>query len=208
MNGKDIPVTIKEYLNKVVDEDIKQWRRLDWDAEYTLKFWLIKDNDELINFLRFGLTNAISMMLDENEETWQTSNNYSESDEEEFILRERQLLAKYPPVYTAIYDVFEFFAAFSFHGSSLIGSWGEDGMKNVIEAFQLLGLEKIAAAYEVSIENIPTYDSDIEDAEFMYDESCQERIIPAFETVIDFNITQQHLDVAEAVRKNYELFLV
>ena len=210
---KDIPETIQKYLNQVLDEDMAQRGKLDWDAEDTLKFWLIKDDDQLINFLRFGLTSAITKMLDDNEEAWQENNNDSEEDDDDdynksIMLREREALAKYPPIYAAVYDIFEFFAAFSFHGSSLIGSWGKDGMKNVIEAFQLLGLEKIAAAYEVSIENIPTYDSDIEDAEFMYDESCQEKIIPAFKTVIDFNITQQHLDVADAVRKNYPLFLV
>lgn len=53
---KDIPASIKDYLNQVVDEDMEQWGKLDWDAEYTFKFWLIKDDEQLINFLRSGLS--------------------------------------------------------------------------------------------------------------------------------------------------------
>lgn len=209
-NKIDIPSAIKEYLNKVIEEDMREWRSLDWNIEDTFRFWLIKDDDQLINFLRFGLNIAISNLLDDNEDAWQETNNFLEENDDDgrVMLREREALATYPPIYAAIHDVFEFFAAFSFHGLSLLGSWGEEGMKNVLQAFQLLGLEKLANAYKIGIDNIPEYDEDIEDAEFMYDESCQETIIPAFETIMEFNITQQHLDVAEAVRKNYQLFLV
>lgn len=181
---KDIPATIKKYLNQVVDEDMEQWGQLDWDAEYTFKFWLIKDDDQLINFLRSGLGIAICNMLDENEEAWQETNKNSENDDES-MLRERQLFAKYPPIYAAVHDIFEFFAAFSFHGLSVIKSWSEEGMQNVLQAFQLLGLEKLATAYKAGRQNIR-----------------------AFKTVMEFDISQQHLEVAEAVRKNYQLFLV
>ncbi len=181
---KDLPATIQKYLNQVVDEDMEQCGELDWDDEYTLKFWLIKDDDQLINFLRFGLTSAISKMLDDNEEAWQETNKNSENDDES-MLRERQLFAKYPPIYAAVHDIFEFFAAFSFHGLSVIKSWSEEGMQNVLQAFQLLGLEKLATAYKAGRQNIR-----------------------AFKTVMEFDISQQHLEVAEAVRKNYQLFLV
>ena len=87
---KDLPATIQKYLNQVVDEDMEQCGELDWDDEYTLKFWLIKDDDQLINFLRFGLTSAISKMLDDNEEAWQETNKNSENDDES-MLRERQV---------------------------------------------------------------------------------------------------------------------
>lgn len=147
-------------------------------------------------------------MLDDAEEIWQASNNHSEAEEDGFTLREREVLAQYPPVYAAMYDIFEFFAAFSFHGPSLIGGWGEEGMKNILDAFKFLGLNKVAEAYAVSIKNIPDYNPDIEDDGFIYSELCREKIIPAFETVMPFSITQQHIDVAEAVRKNYQLFLV
>ena len=123
-------------------------------------------------------------MLDENEEAWQETNKNSENDDES-MLRERQLFAKYPPIYAVVHDIFEFFAALSFHGLSVIKSWSEEGMQNVLQAFQLLGLEKLASAYKAGRENIR-----------------------AFETIMEFNITQQHFDVAEAVRKNYQLFLV
>ena len=51
-------------------------------------------------------------------------------------------------------------------------------------------------------------ETDIENADFFYAQECREKIIPAFETIIPFSITQQHIDVAEAVRKNAYTFLV
>jgi len=210
VDHKDIPTTLKKYLNQVVVEYTEGGRKLDWNGEYTFKFWLIEDNYELIQFLRFGLTSALSKMLDDVEHTWQAANGWGdiEEDDDELDLRERQELTKYPPVYAAIYDIFEFFAAFSFHGPSLIGGWGEEGMKNILDAFKFLGLNKVAEAYAVSIKSIPDYNPDIDDDGFIYSQLCREKIIPAFETIMEFNITQQHLDVAEAVRKNYQLFLV
>ena len=98
---KDIPATIQKYLNQVVDENMAQRGKLDWDAEDTLKFWLIKDDDQLINFLRFGLTSAISKMLDDNEEAWEAINSSPEDDDDDdgIMIREREALAKYPPIY-------------------------------------------------------------------------------------------------------------
>lgn len=38
--------------------------------------------------------------------------------------------------------------------------------------------------------------------------SAKQDMFDAFETVMEFNIGQQYADIAEAVRENYELFLV
>jgi hypothetical protein len=56
--------------------------------------------------------------------------------------------------------------------------------------------------------HIPKYNPDIENATFFYAQECQEKIIAGFETVMPFSITQQHIEVAEAVRKNFYTFLV
>ncbi|MFO1391978.1 MAG: hypothetical protein U1E94_07180 [Agitococcus sp.] len=64
---KDIPLTIKTYLNLVIDEQIQDFGEIRWDAEYTFKFWQIDDEDELVDFLRFGLAMAVAKMIDETE---------------------------------------------------------------------------------------------------------------------------------------------
>ncbi|MBK9185960.1 MAG: hypothetical protein IPM78_06550 [Moraxellaceae bacterium] len=49
---------------------------------------------------------------------------------------------------------------------------------------------------------------DLEQEAAFYEKQCQKFIIVSFEKIMTFDITQQQLDVAEAVRKNYQLFLV
>jgi hypothetical protein len=204
---RDIPAPIKHRLQQMLSEyQAENSPLLTWPAEYNDKFWLIEDNAQLIDFLRFGLQTVLCDLLDEAEQAREDAD--IELDEEDTISGEKQVLAKYPAVYEAIYHIFEFFAAYEVHGASLIGSWGKEGMKDVLNSFTRLGLNQIGRAYYVAIENIPKYNPDIENATFFYAQECRERIIPAFETIIPFSITQQHLDVAEAVRKNFYTFLV
>lgn len=204
---RDIPTPIKHRLQQMLAEyQAENSPLLTWPAEYNDKFWLIEDNAQLIDFLRFGLQTVLCDLLDEAEQAREDAD--IELDEEDTISAEKQVLAKYPAVYEAIYHIFEFFAAYEVHGASLIGSWGKEGMKDVLNSFTRLGLNQIGRAYYVAIENIPKYNPDIENATFFYAQECRERIIPAFETIIPFSITQQHLDVAEAVRKNFYTFLV
>lgn len=220
---RDIPATIKTYLNLVIDEQIQDFGEIRWNAEYTFKFWQIEDEDELIDFLRFGLSMAVAKIIDEQEAEWQKIHNplkadcYDEDEtDEEYarrVIRERELLAKYPPVYAAIFDVFQFYSLFHLHHISLVGSLGKEGMADVLAGFTLLGLEKLVTAYRAGIEKTPAYASDIHEDEepiydLMYGMTSLEEITSAFETVMEFNIRQQHIDVAEAVRKNYKLFLV
>ncbi|MBK8326396.1 MAG: hypothetical protein IPL02_04895, partial [Moraxellaceae bacterium] len=105
---------------------------LTWPAEYNDKFWLIDDNAQLIDFLRFGLQTVLCDLLDEAEQAREDAD--IELDEDDSISAEKQVLAKYPATYEAIYHIFEFFAAYKFHGASLIGSCGEDGMKDVLNS--------------------------------------------------------------------------
>lgn len=222
---RDIPATIKTYLNLVIDEQIQDFGEIRWNAEYTFKFWQIENEDELIDFLRFGLSMAVAKIIDEQEAEWQKIHNplkadcYDEDEtDEEYdsrIQRQRALLAKYPPAYTAIFDIFQFYALFGLHHISLVSSWGKAGMADVLAGFQLLGLEQLVAAYTASIEKIPAYpivehDNEDENAafDFMYSMSARQDMFDAFETVMEFNIGQQYADIAEAVRENYELFLV
>ena len=171
------------------------------------KFWLIEDNHQLIRFLQFGLTAALCNLLDEAEQAYRQLNNNINTEEDSLISREKQVLAKYPPTYAAIYHIFEFFAAYEVHGASLIGSWGKAGMKDVLNSFVRLGLDTIGRAYHVATDNAPKYNPDIENATFFYAQECREKIIAGFETVMPFSITQQHIDVAEAVRKKFYTFL-
>lgn len=224
---KDMPTTIKTYLNLAIDEQMEHFGEIRWDAEYTFKFWQIEDEDELVDFLRFGLAMAVAKMIDEAEADWQKVNNplkadcYDEDEEEEEseedyenrIQRQRALLAKYPPAYTAIFDIFQFYAHFDLHHISLVSSWGKEGMADVLAGFKLLGLEQLVAAYTASIEKIPAYpivehDNEDEHAafDFMYSMSARQDMFDAFETVMEFNIGQQYADIAEAVRENYEFF--
>ena len=204
---RDIPTPIKHRLQQMLSEyQAENSPLLTWPAEYNDKFWLIDDNAQLIDFLRFGLQTVLCDLLDEAEQAREDAD--IELDEDDTISAEKQVLAKYPATYEAIYHIFEFFAAYEVHGASLIASWGKEGMKDVLNSFTRLGLNQIGRAYYVAIENIPKYNPDIENATFFYAQECRERIIPAFETIIPFSITQQHLDVAEAVRKNFYAFLV
>ena len=204
---RDIPTPIKHRLQQMLSEyQAENSPLLTWPAEYNDKFWLIDDNAQLIDFLRFGLQTVLCDLLDEAEQAREDAD--IELDEDDSISAEKQVLAKYPATYEAIYHIFECFAAYKFHGASLIGSWGEDGMKDVLNSFTRLGLNQIGRAYYVAIENAPKYNPDIENADFFYAQECREKIIPAFETIIPFSITQQHIDVAEAVRKNFYTFLI
>jgi hypothetical protein len=208
--GNRIPTTILEHLNKVFLEDTKDGGKAYWDIKYTSCFWLIKDDDELIDFLRFGLGAAIDNLLSENEKAWRSTlpNAQHETDEESVNrkTREKTELAKYPKIYSVTNTIFEFFAAFQFHRMSIVGSWSETGMIDVIDSFRFLGLSQIADAYAKGIKNSPKY-KEGEDL-MSYSRSCDKHITKAFETVIEFNITQQHLDVTQRIRENYHLFLV
>ncbi|HRH92391.1 MAG TPA: hypothetical protein PLW01_10800 [Agitococcus sp.] len=206
---RDIPAHIKHHLQQVlIDYQNTNSPLLEWPSELNDKFWLIEDNHQLIRFLQFGLTTTLCNLLDEAEQAYRQLNNNINTEEDCLISREKQVLAKYPPTYAAIYHIFEFFAAYEVHGASLIGSWGKEGMKEVLFSFVRLGLDQIGRAYHVGIENTPKYNPDIENADFFYAQLCQEKIIAGFETVMPFSITQQHIDVAEAVRKNFYAFLV
>lgn len=205
----DIPAHIKHHLQQVLtDYQNANSPLLKWPCEFNDKFWLIEDNHQLIRFLQFGLTTALCNLLDEAEQAYRQLNNNMNTEEDCLISREKQVLAKYPPTYASIYHIFEFFAAYEVHGASLIASWGKEGMEDVLFSFVRLGLDQIGRAYHVGIENIPKYNPDIENADFFYAQHCQEKIIAGFETVMPFSITQQHIDVAEAVRKNFYAFLV
>jgi hypothetical protein len=204
---RDIPTPIKHRLQQMLSEyQAKNSPLLTWSVEYNDKFWLIEDNAQLIDFLRFGLQTVLCDLLDEAEQAREDAD--IELDEEDTISAEKQVLAKYPAVYEAIYHIFEFFAAYQVHGASLIASWGKDGMDDVFASFKQLGLHQITKAYYVSTNHIPKYNPDIENATFFYAQECREKIIAGFETVMPFSITQQHIDVAEAVRKNFYTFLV
>jgi hypothetical protein len=146
---RDIPTPIKHRLQQMLSEyQAKNSPLLAWSAEYNDKFWLIEDNAQLIDFLRFGLQTVLCDLLDEAEQAREDAD--IELDEEDTISAEKQVLAKYPAAYEAIYHIIEFFAAYEVHGASLIASWGKDGMNDVLNSFKQLGLHQIGRAYYVA----------------------------------------------------------
>lgn len=195
MSKTEIPSEIRNALQQLIDKNKSNLQKPNWMSEDIFRFWLINDNENLITFLKFGLTLAISSLLEIAEEKYQYDDDYVE-DEDELTPAQKLELQKYPPAYTAIDHISVFFIFYELHGPSYISSVGKAGLKEIIDSFNLFGLHQIARGYTQIYDKYDLIDDNYYD------------FISVFETVMEFNITQQHLDVAEAVRKNYQLFLV
>jgi len=156
---------------------------------------------ELINCMVFGI-------LDKAEEAWQEANNPDgfEEDENAVYLREKAELAKYPPIYAAIYRMIE--SIYSRHSPYEMYlnflEWGKESVAQLTEGLKLLGLTQLADAYTTVNNSIPPYDPD----EDLDKKICAQRFLSAFESVMKYDNTQQLADICEAIRKNYQLFLV
>ena len=226
---KQIPSIIQKYLYQQMDDILKRGKTADWDTQLNFNFWQIADNQQLLNFLTFGLYPAINMMLKEVKDGWKKDPNDDTSYQDALLLIEKQQFSKLPEIYEAIYRIFKYFADYRIHGASLLGALGEKGMQDVVNGFRKLGLKELAEAYEEGLRSgnyflhYPDVDNVVEAAAIYeeqcqhfiigsikrnYEDQCQYTIIGGFEEKMSFNITQQHIDVAEAVRKNYQLFLV
>ena len=203
--AKELPSAIKEELNTYLQEN----EALNWPRQYTFTFWLIQDDDELLCFLTELINCMVFGILDKAEEAWQMANNPDGLEEDEYAvaLREKAELAKYPPIYAAIYRMMESIYSneipyemyFNFLG------WGKDGVAQLTEGLKLLGLTQLADAYTTVINSIlPYYDPD----EDLDNKICAQRFLSAFESVMKYDNTQQLADICEAIRKNYQLFLV
>ncbi len=205
---KDIPPTIKKYLQQVLDEGIEvnalNWDcKPNWNPELTFKFWLINDDDELVNFLRCGLTSAIAKMADDHEESWQKSHNYPEDDNDDHrAARKDALLANFPPIYGAIDEIFHFLSACNLCTAiEAFEGWGADGIKYVVEACRVLGLKQLGLAYQAAI----NYKVEAKEKSEDDDIYC---MLDAFESVTKFSINRQCIEMVQVIRKNYQLFLV
>ena len=201
---KELPPAIKESLNQYLQEHTA----LDWPREYTFTFWLIQDDEALFDLLMELMNCMVFKILDKAEEAWQEANNPDglEEDETAIALREKAELAKFPPIYAAIYRIME--SIYSCHSPyemyfNLL-AWGKDGVAQLTEGLNLLGLTQLADAYTTVNNSIPPYDPD----EDLDKKICAQQFLSAFESVMEYDNTQQFADIAEAIRKNYHLFLV